>query len=207
MLQKLQSSEADNKKMRDSFAAYRADKRQHTVQAKSDLELLKEVNKQLIQTTTDLQQQVTLLQQENFSEIQRINLRITGLENTTNTLAQSTLRTSSTVTEIKSHLEAQQHRIESSTKQAITDSVNTALHSFMQKFSNPKRNRSDLHADTECTPPEHKKPASTPQSATSTKPLSQQTISFTPLSQDDHDMPQSINHPGPPDPHPDNPRL
>ena len=106
MLQKLHSSEAENKKMRDSFAAYRAEKRQHTIQAKSDLELLKEVNKQLIQTTTDLQQQVTLLQQETFSDIQRIDLRITGLENTTNTLAQNTLRTSSTVTEIKSHLEA-----------------------------------------------------------------------------------------------------
>ena len=207
MLQKLQISDAENKKMRDSFAAYRAEKRQHTVQAKSDLELLKEVNKQLIQTTTDLQKQVTLLQQENFSEIQRMDMRITGLENATHTLATSTKTTSDTVNDIKTHLETQKRRIESSTKQAITESVNTALQSFMQKFSHPKRTRTELQPDHNCTSPDHKKPASTPLSLQSTRTLSQQTISFTPLSQEDHDMSQSINPPAPPDPHPGDPRL
>ena len=41
---------------RNSFAAYRAEKRQNTVQAKSDIDLLKEVNQRLVQNTTDLQQ-------------------------------------------------------------------------------------------------------------------------------------------------------
>jgi len=57
ILSKLQSVEVENKKMRDSFATNRAEKRQNTVQAKSDINLLKEVNQRLVQNTTDLQQQ------------------------------------------------------------------------------------------------------------------------------------------------------
>ena len=69
MLSKLQSAEVENKKMCDSFAAYCAEKRQNTVQAKSDIDLLKEVNQCLVQTTTNLQQQLSLLQQEHFKDI------------------------------------------------------------------------------------------------------------------------------------------
>ena len=80
MLSKLQSAEVENKKMRDSFAAYRAEKRQNTIQTKSDIyiDLLKEVNQHLVQTTTDLQQQLALLQLEQFKDVQRIDSHITG---------------------------------------------------------------------------------------------------------------------------------
>ena len=40
MLSKLQSAEVENKKMRNSFAAYRAKKCQNTVQTKSDIDLI-----------------------------------------------------------------------------------------------------------------------------------------------------------------------
>ena len=90
--------------MHDSFAAYCSEKRKHTFQTKSDIELLKEVNLQLVQNTTDFKQQVTLLQQEHFNDIQCIDTCITGIENATNSLAQSTQTTSTTVNDIKSRI-------------------------------------------------------------------------------------------------------
>ena len=143
ILSKLQSAEVENKKMRDSFAAYRAEKRQNTVQAKSDIDLLKEVNEHLVQTTTNLQQQVTLLQQDHFKDVQQMDCRITGIESATNALTTTTQTTSNTVHEIKSHLKALQHSLQSSTKKTVTETVNSAFHSFMLKFTNPKRLCSD----------------------------------------------------------------
>ena len=113
--------------MRDSFAAYCTEKRQHTVQAKSDIELLKEVKQCLVQTAAELQQQVTLIQQEHFKDIQCIDARITGIKNAINTLAKSTQTTPTNVHDIKSHIEVLHHSLESSTKQTVTDTVNSAL--------------------------------------------------------------------------------
>mmetsp|Transcript_20739 Transcript_20739/g.43409 ORF Transcript_20739/g.43409 Transcript_20739/m.43409 type:complete len:299 (+) Transcript_20739:1138-2034(+) len=172
MLSKLQSAEVENKKMRDSFAAYRAEKCQNTVQAKSDINLL---NQCLVQTTTDLQQQLTLLQQEQFKDVQRIDSRIAGIENATNALTKNTQTTSNTVHDIKSHLKALQHSLESSTKKAVTETVNSTLRSFMLKFTNLKRLCSDaIHGDAGCMSPEHKKPASLTAPLTPDQPLSQQ---------------------------------
>ena len=99
-----------------------------------------------------------MLQQEHFNDIQRIDTGITGIKNaTTTSLAQSTQTTSTKVKDIKSHIEALQHRLESSTKQAVTETMNSALQSFMLKFTNPKQTRSDgIQSNVHCTSPEHK---------------------------------------------------
>ena len=113
MLSTLQSAEVENKKMRDSFATYCAEKRQNTIKAKSDIEHLKDFNQRLVQTTADLLKQLTLLQADHFKEVKHIDSRITGLENSTHALAMTTQTTSNNVHDIKSHLEALQHSLES----------------------------------------------------------------------------------------------
>ena len=207
-LSALQSAELQNKKMRDSFDKYCAEKRQNTIKAKSDIDHLKDITHRLVQTTADLQQQLTLLQADHFKEGQRLESRITGLENSTHALAVTTQTTSTNVHDIKSHLETLHNSLESSTKKAVTDTVNTALQSFMLKFTSPKRLRNvDTIDPSSCPSPEHKKPASLPNTSTSDRALSQQKLSFTPCTQDDQAMPQSVHHPGPPDPHPGTPQL
>ena len=129
--------------MHNLFAgAYRSENRKHTVQAKSDIELLlKEVNLQLVQNTTDLQQQVILLQQEHCNDIQRIDIytyhRYRKCHQNFSPNHPNDLHT--TVTNIKSHDEALQRRLlESSTKQAVTETINSTLQPFMLKFTNLK---------------------------------------------------------------------
>jgi len=194
--------------MRDSFDTYCAEKRQNTIKAKSDIEHLKDINKRLVQTTADLQQQLTLLQAEHFKEVKRIDSRITGLENSTQALATTTQTTSNNVQDIKSHLEALHHSLESSTKKAVTDTVNSALQSFMLKFTSPKRHSNeDTNDPSACPSPDHKKPASLSQPSTSDRSLCQQKLTFTPCTQEDQELSQPVQHPGPPDPNPSTTQL